>query len=108
MELCQESKRALCEAVARMESILQSEPPAYRWYERRRWEEQVEYGPRYAVSAWFGNVDEAQRQRYRRSLDKLAALGLVQLATYGGRLSNVKPTEEGQRVSKSFTSMEAV
>jgi hypothetical protein len=107
MELCPDSKQALCEAVRRMEVIEQSEPPSYRWFDRPRWEEQIEYGPRYAVSTWFGSVDEAQRQRYRRSLNKLAELGLLQLTTYGGRLSNVKPTEEGRRVAKSFTSMEA-
>jgi hypothetical protein len=91
----------LGELARRMEAIRRRrKPPRYYTSEYREDSEDRELGPRY-TPLWFGELtaEEAGRQAVLRTVYRLAAAGLVQVAKCAGegrRLERVKLTKAGK------------
>jgi hypothetical protein len=89
----------LIEVARRCEEIeTRPEPRPWQWWERREYDADRQYGPRYAAS-WFPDVaaTEAGRVRLLRTVYRLAEAGLLTVVkSEGGRLERVRLTEAGR------------
>jgi len=101
---CYKRERALAKAArpSRPENRLEG----YLWgAEVRALAEQKEYGPRYSAFVWFGkDIGERKRMRYRRSIDSLAARGLLVRTGTGKRLTNLALSPAGERLARVLSS----
>lgn len=86
-------------ADAEAEIAAQPEPPAWRYFEHRDWQEGREYGPKWSPSLLGPAGDtEARAVRARRVLYKLREAGLVvPCRTEGGRLWRCQLSETGRQ-----------
>jgi Winged helix DNA-binding domain len=83
-------------------------PKKYLQWDYQRWQDEQEYGPRWAPGEWFGGragLTDRERMSLLRSLRRLASAGLVVLWTDpdGGRDMNVKLTPSGERAARRLT-----
>lgn len=71
-------------------------PQAWQIWAVRRDADDREYGPRYSP-AWFGELHEADRVRFLRTVYRLHAAGLIAaVKSEGGRLDRVQITDAGR------------
>jgi len=99
-----ECSQILIECLKRQNAIPASpEPPAWRWWDVRDRDEELEFGPRYASGGWFGGVEEHIRVRLRRAIDSLEKGGLLTThRKHERRLSHIKLTPVGTALAKSL------
>lgn len=92
-----------------MRLLAASKPPAaWKKWEVAEREELLEYGPVYRPTEWFGDMSNAQRQALLRAIYDLEAAGLVApWARRGGKLTNLKLTEAGERLAAGLVDAEA-
>lgn len=99
-----EERRVLLECRRReVEIAAMKPPPKWATWDRKDYDDVVEYGPRYSPAAWFvGEGEQLLPDRYRvrflRAVRSLGARGLLRLTATGGRLTHVKLTPEGLKV----------
>ena len=86
-------------------------PPEWQSWWGRAWQEEQEHGPRYRPAAWFARGDEPMpdrfRTRYLRAAHGLAGMGLVRIATLGGKLAFLRLTPSGERVAAALEAVPA-
>ncbi len=99
-----ESRQILAECLKRQNAIAAAEPPPqWRWWDVQARDEQLRFGPAYAVTAWFGDVEEHIRVRLRRAIASLERGDLLVVhRKHGLRLSNVRLTEAGIALAESL------
>lgn len=93
-----EQKTVLLRCVELTDALPTSEPKPWE-FGRLEWEEQMDLGPRYLASRWFGPINERMRMRYRRAVDVLESQGLVEThRAWGTRLTHLRATDKGRAV----------
>ena len=66
----------------------------------------VDLGPRYSPRSWFGCVAGAERDRFRRTLYRLARFGFVEIGIgRGGRLIGCRFTPAGRAAAERWDAM---
>jgi hypothetical protein len=100
-DISDSEQEILIGCLVRAGQLASNEPPAWAYWEHDAWLEEIEHGPRYGCGAWFGDVSEARRMRFRRAIDSLAARRLlVPWRAAGRRLTHVRLTKQGERVAR--------
>lgn len=89
---------------AKQQEIACSRQEAWRSYQLREWQQQMDHGPTYQVSEWFGAMPERDRVHYRRSIRALESRGLLTVwCRWGQRMTNIKLTDAGELEAKRLT-----
>lgn len=96
-----EERMILAECARRMDEVEATPKPRNRW-DAKDLEERKAIGPEYRPSEWFGDggsVPERHRSRLLKAIWSLAASGLLTTTSRGGRLTNIKLTDEGRKAA---------
>jgi hypothetical protein len=96
-----EYNAVLLECLRREEALASAEaPPEWRWWDYEPYLEELEHGPNYSPTSWFGRLPDHERQRYLRAIERLERAGLLTTWRRRGRkLSNIKLTAVGRDVA---------
>lgn len=99
-----ELEAILVECYRRMQEHTEmSRPPEWRWWDREPYDDITAHGPEYGCGAWFGDVPEHQRMRYRRAIADLERGGLLKTwCRWGRRLSHIKLTATGCDIAEGL------
>jgi hypothetical protein len=108
--MTREMQMLLNECLRREEALKATPPPdLWKWWVRERYDDEMEYGPVWAPSEWFGDglpLSDAQRMKFVRVLHELGGAGLLTVTRGpdGRRIAHVKLTDEGRRQAASMLS----
>ena len=99
-----DQRRILWECLMQQRDLEEAEePPEWKSWLRHLLEYDREHGPTYRFRDWFGDAPNFVRQRHRRAIHALAAVGLLTIhRRTEKRLSNIKLTDAGLKVAEGI------
>lgn len=99
-------QRRILQTIVEFSAVIAGQTPQPWWgpHEREEWQADCQYGPLWAPSMWFRNVDSnAEVVRLTRVLNALEAAGqVITFRRHGRKYTHVRLTDEGAKVAQQL------